>query len=194
MQAGLSSREITTPRVPTPCQEAEGNIVVCAIASVRRTLRGLRTCACMESPCARTGRSHPFTRPPKQRSTGGSLRKGRGRTAEMNDDGKSDDPVVPAKPPNNGRKKPAEVVEERGSTKGNAIDKPHPGLSAGHGVSHALERVRTVAGSDKKVRCTALLHHVSEEHLHEAPSAHRHAGRMAFTSGARSPCLLRRSR
>src|SRR4051812_10956895 len=31
------------------------------IASCRWTPRGLRTCACTESPCARTGRSH--TRP-----------------------------------------------------------------------------------------------------------------------------------
>jgi hypothetical protein len=42
--------------VPTPYNEAEGNIVGCAFASGRRTLRGLRTCACAESPCARTGR------------------------------------------------------------------------------------------------------------------------------------------
>src|SRR5207247_1384636 len=42
--------------VPTPYNEAEGNIVGRVIASGRRTLRGLRTCACAESPCARTGR------------------------------------------------------------------------------------------------------------------------------------------
>jgi hypothetical protein len=37
----------------------------------------------------------------------------------MHDDGKSDDPIVPEKPPNKGSKTiPAEVVEERGSTKG----------------------------------------------------------------------------
>src|SRR5713226_6143045 len=37
--------------VPTPYNEAEGNIVGRVFASGRRTLRGLRTC-----PCARTGR------------------------------------------------------------------------------------------------------------------------------------------
>jgi hypothetical protein len=47
--------------VPTLSVEAEGHIVGSAFASCRRTPRGLRTCACAESPCARTGRSH--TRP-----------------------------------------------------------------------------------------------------------------------------------
>src|SRR6266545_7283171 len=42
--------------VPTPYNQAEGNIADGAIARRQRTLRGLRTCACAESPCARTGR------------------------------------------------------------------------------------------------------------------------------------------
>jgi len=44
--------------VPTPSDEVEGNIPGSAIASCRGTPRGLRTCACAESSCARTGRSH----------------------------------------------------------------------------------------------------------------------------------------
>src|SRR5512140_138026 len=43
--------------VPTLSHEAEGNSVVSVSASWRRTPRGLRTCACTESSCARTGRS-----------------------------------------------------------------------------------------------------------------------------------------
>ena len=39
--------------VPTPYNQAEGNIADGAIARRQRTLRGLRTCACAESPCAR---------------------------------------------------------------------------------------------------------------------------------------------
>src|SRR6266496_4240382 len=42
--------------VPTPYNEVEGNIVGRVFASGRRTPRGLRTCACAESPRARTGR------------------------------------------------------------------------------------------------------------------------------------------
>jgi RNA-directed DNA polymerase len=44
--------------VPTLSHEAEGNIVSSVSASCWRTPRGLRTCACSESSCARTGRSH----------------------------------------------------------------------------------------------------------------------------------------
>src|SRR6266542_2580445 len=39
--------------VPTPYNWVEGNIVGRVFASGRRALRGLRTCACAESPCAR---------------------------------------------------------------------------------------------------------------------------------------------
>jgi hypothetical protein len=44
--------------VPTSSHEAEGHIVNSVSASCWGTPRGLRTCACAESPCARTGRSH----------------------------------------------------------------------------------------------------------------------------------------
>ena len=56
--------------VPTLSKEAEGNIAGGVIASRRRTLRGRRTCACTESPCARTGRSH--ARPSVDRRAGRS--------------------------------------------------------------------------------------------------------------------------
>jgi hypothetical protein len=52
------SREINQVGVPTLSNEAEGHIVGSVIASRHRTLRGRRPGACMESLCARTGRSH----------------------------------------------------------------------------------------------------------------------------------------
>ena len=58
VQAGLLSLEISLFGVPTLSYSAEGNIVGGVFASRRRTPRGRRTCACMESPGARTGRSH----------------------------------------------------------------------------------------------------------------------------------------
>src|SRR5450759_3848512 len=87
----------------------------------------------------------------------------------MNDRGKSDGPVVPAKQPN----KPAvvagaEAVEGRGPAKGNTASETRPGRSAGQGVSSDLDRVRQVARKDRDVRFTALLHHVSVERLREA--------------------------
>jgi hypothetical protein len=69
-------------------------------------------CACAESPCARSGRSrgHPLVV-----MVGGSCGEGQGRNPVMHDCGKSDDPVVPARLPNNAQGGAAEVVEGRGS-------------------------------------------------------------------------------
>ena len=86
----------------------------------------------------------------------------------MNDRGKSDSPVVPAKPLNKAASAAAEVVEERGLVKGNTVSATRPGHSAGSDVSHALDRVRHVAREDKEVRFTALLHHVDLARLRAA--------------------------
>ena len=86
----------------------------------------------------------------------------------MNERGKSDSPVVPAKPPNKAAGAVAEVVEERGLAKGNTDNATRPGRSAGQGVPHALDRVREVAGRDRGARFTALLHHVDLDRLRAA--------------------------
>src|SRR5665811_795953 len=86
----------------------------------------------------------------------------------MNEGGKSDGPVVPAKPPNNAADAAAEVVEERGPAKENAASKTRPGHSAGPDASSALDRVRQVAERDKEARFTALLHHVDVDRLRAA--------------------------
>jgi len=88
----------------------------------------------------------------------------------MNEYGKSDSPVVPAKPLNKAvvRAAGAEVVEERGLAKGNTTSTTRPGLGAGQGVSSGLDRVREVARRDKDARFTALLHHVNVDRLRAA--------------------------
>jgi group II intron reverse transcriptase/maturase len=86
----------------------------------------------------------------------------------MHDDRKSDDLVVPTKLPNNAQGGAAEVVEERGSPKGNADSETRPRRGAGMGVSSDLDRVRRVARKDKDVRFTALLHHVDVDRLRAA--------------------------
>src|SRR5664279_4014573 len=146
-------------------ERAEGNIAGGVIASRQRTPRGRRTCACVEPPCARTGRSrdHPTGGWP-----GGTSRQRPGGNPGMNDHGKSDLPVVPAKPPNNAGLPAAEAVEERGRTKGNTASKTRPGHSAGSGAPNALDRVRQVARRDKEARFTALLHHVDADRLRAA--------------------------
>jgi len=86
----------------------------------------------------------------------------------MHERGKSDSPVVPAKPPNKAGRPAAEVVEERGLAEGNTDDPSRPGRSAGPGVSSGLDRVREVARRDKDARFTALLHHVDLNRLRAA--------------------------
>ena len=86
----------------------------------------------------------------------------------MNDHGKSDGPVLPAKPPNKPGLPGAEVVEGRGPAKGSTASETRPGRSAGQGVSSDLDRVRQVACVDKDVRFTALLHHVTVDRLESA--------------------------
>jgi RNA-directed DNA polymerase len=91
----------------------------------------------------------------------------------MHDHGKSDSPVVPAKPPNNAASAVAEAVEERGLPEGNAASKTRPGHRAGQGAPSALDRVRRIAAEDKDARFTALLHHVSVDRLRAAYRALR---------------------
>ena len=91
----------------------------------------------------------------------------------MNERGKSDSPVVPAKPPNKAASAAAEVVEGRGLAKGNTARPTRPGHSAGVGVPTGLDRVREAARRDKDARFTALLHHVDLQRLRAAYRAIR---------------------
>jgi RNA-directed DNA polymerase len=86
----------------------------------------------------------------------------------MHERGKSDSPVVPAKPPNNAALAAAEAVEERGLAKGNAASETRPGRRAGQGALSELDRVRQVALRDREARFTALLHHVDVARLRAA--------------------------
>src|SRR6266705_4816648 len=134
-------------------------------ASCLWTPRGRSTFACVESPGARTGRSHGR---PSVWWRGGPLREGRGRTPEMAGHEKSDRPVVPASPPNKAAQAAAEAGEGSGLGKENATSATRPGHSAGLSVPSALGRVRRVAKQDRKVRFTALLHHVDVDRLRTA--------------------------
>lgn len=54
------SHEIISSRVPTASPCSEGNTLTVDIARQLETRRGRRPRACMEPPCARTGRAHVF--------------------------------------------------------------------------------------------------------------------------------------
>jgi RNA-directed DNA polymerase len=80
-------------------------------------------------------------------------------------DGESYSGVVPAKHPNKGGQLPAEGVEERPLTKEN-MEQPNlcrtPSRESG---PSGLGRVRRAAKGDRKLRFTALLHHVTVDLL-----------------------------
>ena len=82
----------------------------------------------------------------------------------MNERRKSDGPVVPLKSPNNVGQPAAEEMEERGPAKGNPLKQNAPRTQGRTGAPSALERVRLAAASDRRMRFTALLHHIYDVH------------------------------
>jgi retron-type reverse transcriptase len=85
--------------------------------------------------------------------------------SSANGSGESYSAIVLAKPPNEGRGGPQEVVEGRALTKENEVQADPcrtPGRASG---PSGLSRVREAAKKDGKLRFTALLHHVNTEQL-----------------------------
>ena len=74
--------------------------------------------------------------------------------------GKSDSPEVPEKSPNNAGQTAAEGMEGRGLAKGNLPQQNASRIQSRSNALSALERVRQAAVKDKKLRFTALLHHI----------------------------------
>ncbi len=74
--------------------------------------------------------------------------------------GKSDRPTVPKKSPNNAGQPAAEGMEGRGLAKGNLPQQNASRTPSREDALSALERVRQAAKKDKKLRFTALLHHI----------------------------------
>jgi RNA-directed DNA polymerase len=88
------------------------------------------------------------------------------RTTDMHVSRESDDSIVPEKRANKtGPKAAAESVEGRGSTKGNAIQTLLAPDAVPGKRGMGLWGVREAARRDKKLRFTALLHHVCPELL-----------------------------
>lgn len=118
---------------------------------------------------------------------GGSrvVRGGRDRNPVMHDRGKSDDPVVPAKSPNNTQGGAAEVVEGRGPPKGHASARPEhafddaprrlPRIDVG---SHAITTACSVRGTTlRRTRASAL--------RSRCPMPSRRLGQQSLTSSSR---------
>src|SRR5271156_3753627 len=77
-----------------------------------------------------------------------------------NGPGKSDRPTVPEKSSNNAGPSAAEGMEGRGLAKGNLHQQNASRTPSREDALSALERVRQAAAKDKKLRFTALLHHI----------------------------------
>ena len=94
-----------------------------------------------------------------------------GITAIMNGNGKSDDPIVPEKPANEGTQPShdghllEESAEGRGSTKGNVCQPTADGMQGPRPASRGLPGIREAARRDRHLRFTGLLHHVTESLL-----------------------------
>jgi RNA-directed DNA polymerase len=80
----------------------------------------------------------------------------------MNEFRKSDSPELPVKSPNKAGQPAAEGAEERGLAKGNLPQQNAPRTQSRYGAPSALERVRHAAAKDRKMRFTALLHHICD--------------------------------
>jgi group II intron reverse transcriptase/maturase len=78
----------------------------------------------------------------------------------MNGRGKSDRSTVPRKPPNKAGRPAAEAVEGKDLAKGNSPEGNAFRTQRRGDARSALERVRQAARRDRKLRFTALFHHV----------------------------------
>jgi len=96
------------------------------------------------------------------------------RNPAINADEKSDAPIVPEKPPNKGQASflieecSAEAVEGRGAAKGNAGETPAGRTQRRETASKGIEGIREAAKRDKRLKFTALLHHITPSLLVES--------------------------
>jgi group II intron reverse transcriptase/maturase len=165
------SSEITLTGVPTPYGEGEGNM---ADGAKREPAAN----AAESETLSMRGNSSHEKREIRRVPAGGAAgrpEKVYDRTSGMYARGKSDDRVVPEKPPNKGvHEAPAEVVEGRRSAKGNTMQATATRTQSRLDALIALDRVREAARRDRRARFTALLHHVTFERLKEGFYALKH--------------------
>lgn len=79
----------------------------------------------------------------------------------MNEQGKSDGAVVPAKSPNKAGRPVAEGMEGSALAKGNSSEQNTRRIQGRERVQNALGRVRQVAVRERKLKFTSLMHHIA---------------------------------
>ncbi len=163
----VSSCEIKRSGAPTPLTHAEGNTAG-SVKGELPTGPAQSETLCMRGHSLHGNREVPPT--PAEVGMTGRLEKATSRTTSTHVGGKSDRPIVPKKPPNNGglTMPPAEAVEERGLTKGNTGQTAVPRTQSRTRTTNGLAGVRRVAREDKRARFTALRHPVTVDLLRES--------------------------
>ena len=147
--------------MPTPLCDAEGNMTQDANRKPRVDPARSET---LRMSGSFLHRSWEISSVPEPQGAGGAG-KASSRNPAVHADEKSDTPIRAEKPPNKGML-PAEAAEQRGVTKGNTDQTPASRTQSRiHGASMGLEGVRVAARRDKRLRFTALLHHVTPELL-----------------------------
>jgi RNA-directed DNA polymerase len=159
-----SSCEITVSGVPTLSTQAEGNTVGGATGKPSADPAQSKTLR-MRGNSLHGNREVPLA--PAGDGAAGRPEKAHSRTSGTDAGGKSDGCIVPKKPPNKGTK-PAEAVEGRRPAEGSTVQAPAPSTLSETSASCGLHRVRMAARQSKRARFTALLHHVTIDHLRES--------------------------
>jgi RNA-directed DNA polymerase len=117
----------------------------------------------------------------------------------MYEQGKSDGPIVPAKPSNkadDGRldsvhptSSAAEGAKGRGPVKGNPPGQTTHRTQGRDGVQNALSRVRQVAGKDKRLRFTRFVGDVHVDHSSGINPCSRRKAAMRVKVGSKAGCV-----
>src|SRR6516164_6881397 len=166
-----SSCEIRSSGVPMRLSDAEGH------TEGGVTGKSPSDPAQSETLCMRGNSSHGKREIPRVPAGGAAGRpdKVNDRISGMYARGKSDDRIVPKKPPNKGvHEASEEVVEGRRSAEGNTMQATATRTQSRLDALIALDRVREAARRDRRARFTALLHHVTFERLREGFYALKH--------------------
>lgn len=173
-ETGGSAIEPRNQEIGTPTQlsDAEGNMDQ---GDSRESWDGPARSKTLHTPGSFLHRSWEISAVPGGKTSGNSG-KAKSRTPEPSTAEKSDAFIVPGKPSNKGVQ-PAEMVEGRIAAKGNAEQVPASRTqSRSSCVSTGLERVRQAARRDRRLRFTALVHHITPQLLMDSfYSLHKNA-------------------
>jgi len=99
----------------------------------------------------------------------GAPHEGRTHNMSMYMDEKSDLPIVPKKPPNKRSQLPEEVMEGRGRPKRNRRYEAAGWTQSQVTASIGLQAVRHAAQRDKRMKFTALFHHIRHKVINKSP-------------------------